>query len=636
MAGRARVTAADIARFAGVGRAAVSNWRKRYESFPAPVGGTAASPQFDLEEVDRWLTENGKALAIPDEHRLWRDLVEAQTDPAEAIARAAEQLSGARPLADATLRAELDALVARPDGGGARRVLHQLWAQFADTPARRAASTPDHLASLMVRLARINAGTVLDPACGNGQLLRAAAKAGATDVFGQDIDEPTARLAAAWLAVADVTGQIRTGDSLRADAFPGLAVDAVLGHLPFGQTNWGQEELGYDARWEFGVPPRTEPELAWVQHAHAHLKPGGLAVLLMPPSAAARRAGRRIRAELLRKGSLRAVIALPPGAVTAIAGALHVWILQRAVGAPAPTILLADGRAIASPDSMDLPETFDGIAQAAETFLDGGDLTQSTFAHEIPVIDLLDDEVDLTPARHAPAGLEHADLVRELVANHRTLELQAQWLAKHVPTPLKASADDSSPPPTISIADLARSGALEILGPIRGDDGDPADVRVLTAEDVLREKLASGSDERLNQRILLKARDVVIPMVARRLASTVVEERDLQGEVLLGRNLYALRCDPQVLNPWFLAAHLRTSANERQATSLSGLLRFDVRKAQVPRVPIAEQRRHGAAFEQLYQLNRTARQVRDLSAEMTRLTVEGLAFGKLRPTEENY
>ena len=46
------VNAADIARLADVGRAAVSNWRKRFEDFPQPVGGTASSPAFSLADIE--------------------------------------------------------------------------------------------------------------------------------------------------------------------------------------------------------------------------------------------------------------------------------------------------------------------------------------------------------------------------------------------------------------------------------------------------------------------------------------------------------------------------------------------------------------------------------------------------------
>ncbi|GAA4227931.1 hypothetical protein GCM10022254_16830 [Actinomadura meridiana] len=38
------VTASEIARLAEVGRAAVSNWRRRFDDFPDAVGGTPASP----------------------------------------------------------------------------------------------------------------------------------------------------------------------------------------------------------------------------------------------------------------------------------------------------------------------------------------------------------------------------------------------------------------------------------------------------------------------------------------------------------------------------------------------------------------------------------------------------------------
>src|ERR1700722_11772442 len=55
------ITAAAIARLAGVGRAAVSNWRKRYPGFPQPVGGSFTSPTFDRAEVVEWLEATGKA-----------------------------------------------------------------------------------------------------------------------------------------------------------------------------------------------------------------------------------------------------------------------------------------------------------------------------------------------------------------------------------------------------------------------------------------------------------------------------------------------------------------------------------------------------------------------------------------------
>lgn len=59
------VTAAGIARLAGVGRAAVSNWRRRHADFPHPVGGTETSPSFALAEVERWLRDQGKLVEVP-------------------------------------------------------------------------------------------------------------------------------------------------------------------------------------------------------------------------------------------------------------------------------------------------------------------------------------------------------------------------------------------------------------------------------------------------------------------------------------------------------------------------------------------------------------------------------------------
>ncbi|MCQ0014142.1 hypothetical protein [Actinomadura madurae] len=68
------MTAADIARLAAVGRAAVSNWRRRHDDFPQPVGGTAASPTFSLAEVEDWLRGQGKLADSPVRERVWQTL----------------------------------------------------------------------------------------------------------------------------------------------------------------------------------------------------------------------------------------------------------------------------------------------------------------------------------------------------------------------------------------------------------------------------------------------------------------------------------------------------------------------------------------------------------------------------------
>ena len=66
------MSAADIARIAGVRPSAVSNWRRRHDDFPRPVGGTDKSPRFDLAAVEAWLRAQGRMPEIPAGERLWQ------------------------------------------------------------------------------------------------------------------------------------------------------------------------------------------------------------------------------------------------------------------------------------------------------------------------------------------------------------------------------------------------------------------------------------------------------------------------------------------------------------------------------------------------------------------------------------
>ncbi|MFF2404434.1 hypothetical protein ACWCY1_27880 [Streptomyces goshikiensis] len=63
-----RVLLAEVARIAGVVRAAVVNWRRRHDNFPDPVAGTSVHPQFDHRAVVAWLLDHDKIEVPPDRH----------------------------------------------------------------------------------------------------------------------------------------------------------------------------------------------------------------------------------------------------------------------------------------------------------------------------------------------------------------------------------------------------------------------------------------------------------------------------------------------------------------------------------------------------------------------------------------
>ncbi|MGC9439793.1 N-6 DNA methylase [Streptomyces sp. WG5] len=776
------VTAAGIARLAGVGRAAVSNWRRRHADFPKPVGGTETSPSFALAEVEGWLREHGKLAEVPLRERVWQQLVGHPEGPGTALTHAGcvlllihdrptlwlelsagsdERLAamlpealdgvlaprfgvarggrggrgGSAPSAAAGSPAGAGAPVVAPvvaspsasgavntsTGGhtvtpvhtersvkapdsvntsstihtpvpapapapapvpapaptpppapvlrtptgpavlvsapllrgaaelaaelGARQAFEFLLGRHLDANPRQYTLTPADLARLMADLAG-PARTVLDPACGTGALLRAAAPHGPaprpeqTDqrLYAQDSAPDLAALTALRLALntrATVRGA--AGDTLRADGFPGLRADAVLCHPPFNERNWGHDELAYDARWEYGFPARTESELAWVQHALARLRDGGTAVLLMPPAAASRRSGRRVRAGLLRRGALRAVVALPVGAAPPYNIPLHLWVLRRPEKASAqPEVLLADvgrftGEGRGGPDWRAVRGA---VLDAWRDFdRDGGIGDRPGLARSLPVIELLDDEVDLAPARHLPPptatdGAGRLADVRERLGE--TLRLTTDLTP--AAAGLRPGAADTAQPvprwPLTTVGELARGGALLLR---TGGNGGHARVPVLTDHDVLAGTGPSGTlPESEEEAVLTEPGDVVVPVLGGGSVARVIDD-DTAGAAL-GRNLVLLRPDPAALDPWFLAGFLRGTANNRQASSYaSTATRLDVRRLQLPRLPLDAQHRYGARFRALDEFERALRLAGRLGEQLVRGLYDGLTDGTVAP-----
>ncbi|MFB7380534.1 N-6 DNA methylase [Kitasatospora purpeofusca] len=737
MPDRPEVTAVEIARLAGVGRAAVSNWRRRHPDFPRPVGGTDSSPAFALTEVEAWLRSQGKIAELPLLERVWR-LVETLRDPAghpaaplvragavlllqhrepdrwaalaeqpdtrlatalpRALADTARTVFGpdavtgggtgvgagttagigadgsdgavgpGRPGLFGSTELDLARLLARLAGeAGPAAAYEQLLTRYAEANTRQLSPTPPEAAELLAAVAGVPA-TVLDPATGLGALLLALPSS--TDRYGQDTDPVTAALARLRLALhapaadpAPLPVDLRPGDALRADAYTGHTFDAVLCQPPYNERDWGHDELQFDRRWPGGlVPPRGESELAWVLHCLARTRPGGLTALLLPPTVAARRAGRRVRAELLRSGALRAVVALPAGAAPPYGVPLHLWVLR----APRPgddfrQVLMLDAAAT-SPGSAELAEGGRDKVRWPElrrTVLDAWRAFDLAAREGLPLpedrpgryrtvaaIDLLDDETDLSPARHVPpaapaggaAGLSHlGGRLTELLDGLADPDTLLPGPAAD-PASGAGGGGAGGAGPVVTLGELVRSGLLEVHSsgagaPTRPVGTEPSGTPVLTDQDlvtgtapgaVLDRAAAEGTP-------LTRPGDVLVPALGGGVARVVGPDGPPAGAAL-GRQLHLLRPDPAALDPDFLAGHLRSTAAARRAAShASTTTRLDIRRVELPRLPIAEQRRLGAAFARLAAFDATLQQAAALGHALAQAATDALAAGTAEP-----
>ncbi|MFE5505313.1 N-6 DNA methylase [Amycolatopsis japonica] len=541
---QATVTAADIARIAGVGRAAVSNWRRRYGDFPPPVGGTASSPLFSLFAVESWLRERGKPVEISLGDRVWQRLRNLGDDLAlgDRVGRVGSYLSrrGVWTFSPRYDDAELLALLDRfAEERGPREAYEFLCERYVEAHSRQLSVTPEPVAALMSRLIGPEPGVVLDPACGLGTLLLAS---GGTRLLGQVDDPATSCIAAHRLLLAGADMEMYGADALSMDSYEGVLADAVVCDPPFNEREWGYDELIGDPRWVYGQPPRGEPELAWVQHCLAHVKPGGLVAIRMPPAAAGRRTGRRIRGNLLRAGALRAVITV---------GGADLWLLRRPESGERPP-----SRLLLTTD----PSTVEG-------YLRGADVPGT-----IRIIDLLDEEIDLSPVRHQARG-EHA--------GEAFLEVLKRFEGVRPEPPSLVVSDEK--PSFVTLGELLKSGVLTV--PESVEEGDVV-------------------------------------------ASPAVPAYVHNGETFTAEpTMSKYRTDPERLDAAFLAGCLRAAGQIAPTSST----RIDLKRTRIPRLPIETQRAHGAAFTRLAAFEDALREAAESGLELVRLGLAGLTEGQLTP-----
>ena len=211
--------------------------------------------------------------------------------------------------------------------------------------------TPAALVDLMCGLLDFRGGSVYDPCCGSGALL-AAAKRSLPDrepcrLYGQTTDETAYRLCQMDLFLEGLSAALggRAANTLTEDLHSGMEFDVILANPPFNLSGWCGDALPEESLWQYGVPPRSNGNFAWLQLIIRHMRIESRAAVIMPNGALTSqvRAERQIREGILLDGLVEAVISLPSGLFRNTKIPCSLWLLHR-TERPVSDLLMVDAR----------------------------------------------------------------------------------------------------------------------------------------------------------------------------------------------------------------------------------------------------------------------------------------------------
>ena len=223
------------------------------------------------------------------------------------------------------------------------RVYEYFLGQFAIAEGKRGGQyyTAGCVVRLLVAMIEPFKGRVYDPCCGSGGMFVQseqfieAHEGGRNDIsiYGQESNPTTWRLAKMNLAIRGIEANLgnKWADSFHEDMHPSIKADYILANPPFNASDWGQEKLQGDVRWQFGTPPGGNANFGWVQHIYHHLAPHGVAgFVLANGSLSSQQSGEgEIRQRLIEKDVIDCIVALPGQLFSTTQIPVCLWFVAR-------------------------------------------------------------------------------------------------------------------------------------------------------------------------------------------------------------------------------------------------------------------------------------------------------------------
>lgn len=205
------------------------------------------------------------------------------------------------------------------------RVYEYFLSKFASAEGKGGGEfyTPHSVVRLLVEMIEPYKGRVYDPCCGSGGMFVQSerfveehqGRLGDIAVYGQEFNPTTWKLAKMNMAIRGIDANLgdRNADTFHNDLHRGLKADFILANPPFNISDWGGEKLRDDMRWQYGVPPISNANYAWIQHIVSKLAPSGTAgfVLANGSMSTSTSAEAEIRKNLIEEDLVESIVTLP-------------------------------------------------------------------------------------------------------------------------------------------------------------------------------------------------------------------------------------------------------------------------------------------------------------------------------------
>ena len=666
-----QISLKDIAELAGVGRSAVSNWRKRNSDFPAPVEGSPERrPLFHFSEVISWL-ENQDLLPDNWKANLTEPLVISAISPlaigledgesaslvalaALAVRKKGDAADWQNLLVDKDVRAALSQFLAplAPDvlsqdqlnevianipsksddelntlvsglmkldensyGDAARIIIEQLFGK-AGRGNLGFYTTSTTVSQLLINAASTTAedgDIVFDPTCGTSTtLLGAGARISEATVIGNDVSQNAVTTSILRAYLEEVPATFTTSDILTADPQPDLRADTIISEPPFSMRPAPGIFKPVEALLGISLPPSSSADPAFLTYPVTHLAEKGRAYVLTSPNLCFNDRLDEFRRQLVARGIIEAIIQLPEKLLNTTSISTVLWVLRAPDASRASEpVLLADASDSQAPEEH-VAEWLEAMRQGKETTIPTGSIT---------LVDMITEGSNLLPSHVFKESLSADEASEHFHTSWENLEETLQSIGALMPTNKPALDSLSKSVELLPISKLEAVTRVHSRAYSRGER-EPNSQSILARMISLREGGAPGEAFANTEDSILRSGDILIPHMASKPAWVF---SGAEGNWVAPSSVHVFRAKGASILPEYLVACVNAPFNEFDDGSRMPRRRMS--EIKIPQLDMSEQKKIVELTASFRKLSEQAKNLESQSQSAMDAAMNLLYFG---------